>query len=511
MTSASRRLTGGVLLLLLILLLAVYRETFASMVMKWGSDNSFSHGYLIVPISLWLVWNKRQALTAVPWRADWAGVAMLMLLGAAWFMAHATGILVGEQYAVVLMVSALVLAMLGRQATAVILFPLLFLLLAVPAGRGIVPWLMQNTADMAVAALRLSGVPVVRDGMILSIPGGNFEVARACSGLNYLVTGIALGALYAYLTYRSTRKRALFMLAALVMPIVLNGVRAYLIIAIAHLTDMRWGTGYEHIVFGRALFLVTLFVLFWVGLRWRDPAVGTIAGSPAQLRSAPDSTDTVSWFAISACAALLAVPPMYLQSANAHARSDALSDGGKIVMPGAAAGWRGPEERPFGWRPYYAGAIGEQMAAYAAGDGRQVDVFVATYGIGMSHGSEMISYGNRLSQRERESLLPHRKRLLRLPEGDLAVREYVLRESSGTRVVWRWYMVGDRPYDSEFRVKAAEALAYLAGGNASDRVIVLSTLAEPSPEVASERLESYVSDHAYCIVSGFAPAGCRVP
>lgn len=511
MMSTSRRLAGGALLLLLIMLLAVYRETFASMALKWRSDNSFSHGYLIVPISLWLVWSKRHALASVPWRAEWAGVVVLALLGAGWFMARATGILVVEQYVAVLMVSALVLAVLGRQATAVILFPLLFLLLAVPAGRGIVPWLMQNTADMAVAALRLSGVPVVRDGMILSIPGGNFEVARACSGLNYLVTGIALGALYAYLTYQSTRKRVLFMLAALIMPIVLNGVRAYLIIAIAHLTDMRWGTGYEHIVFGRALFLVTLFILFWVGLRWRDPSPGMKSVNPSGLRSGTESTDKVHWLAVPACVAVLAVPPTYLQSANAHARSDSQSDGGQIAMPGAVAGWRGPEERAFGWRPHYAGAVAERTVAYAAEDGRQVDVFVATYGIGMSQGSEMISYRNRLSQLEKESLLPHRKRLLRLPDGELAVREYVLRESSGTRVVWRWYMVGDRPYESEFRVKAAEALAYLAGGNATDRVFVLSTLADPSPDAASERLEAYVSAHAACIWSGFAPEGCTVP
>lgn len=505
---ASRRLSGGSLLVLLIVLLAVYRDTFASVVTKWGSDNSFSHGYLIFPISLWLVWSKRRELSAVPWRPEWAGVVVLALLGAAWFMARATGILVGEQYAAVLMIYALVLAVLGRQATGVIVFPLLFLLLAVPAGKGIVPWLMQNTADMAVAALRLSGVPVVRDGMILSIPGGNFEVARACSGLNYLVTGVALGALYAYLTYRSTRKRVLFMLAALIMPIVLNGVRAYLIIAIAHLTDMRWGTGYEHIVFGRALFLVTLFALFWIGLRWRDASVSTIPGSSALSRSPTESADEVAWLALAACMAVLVVPPMYLQSANAHARSDTLSDGGQIVMPGAAAGWSGPQERPFGWRPQYTGAVTERMVGYAAEDDRQVDVFVATYGIGMSHGSEMISYRNRLSQLERESLLPHRKRLLRLPHGDLAVREYLLRESSGTRVVWRWYMVGDRPYESEFRVKAAEALAYVAGGSATDRVLVLSTLAEPSPDAASERLEAYVSAHAGCILSGFAPRGC---
>lgn len=65
------------------------------------------------------------------------------------------------------------------------------------------------------------------EGLYLSIPAGHFEVAEACSGLRYLMASVALGVLYAYLTYRSPWRRLAFVVLSMVMPIVANGIRAY--------------------------------------------------------------------------------------------------------------------------------------------------------------------------------------------------------------------------------------------------------------------------------------------
>ena len=128
--------------------------------------------------------------------------------------------LVIEQFAVVAMIPALVLAVLGWPRHDVLIFPLAFLFFVVPFGRALVPYLMQVTADIATVALQWTGVPVLRSHMYISIPSGEFEVARACSGLNYFITGLVLGVLYAYLSYRGWRKRSLCVAAFLVVPIV---------------------------------------------------------------------------------------------------------------------------------------------------------------------------------------------------------------------------------------------------------------------------------------------------
>jgi len=508
MTPGSKRMLAGAFVLALALVFALYRETFLSIVMKWVGDSSFSHGLLVVPISLWLCWTKREQLAAVKWRTEWLGVAALLLVGTVWFVARATGVLVIEQFAAMTLIPAAVLALLGRHAARALLFPLLFLMLAVPAGRGIVPWLMQNTADIAAAALRLSGVPVVRDGMILSIPGGDFEVARACSGLNYLVTGITLGALYSYLTYSSTRKRLLFMAAALLLPVVLNGIRAYLIIALAHLTDMRWGTGQEHVLFGRILFLAGMILLFWIGLRWRDPPKRFVSSSvPAQEPGASGIKPSYLVGALASLAAIV-VPPVYLGTALAHARTEVQSQADRITLPVAAPGWQGPREDTFVWRPNFHGAIAERAATFTDASGGPVDVYVAAFGLGLSGGAEMISYRNRLSEHEQESLLPQRDVELDLAGTTFTIREFVVPGVRGARLAWRWYLVGNRVYRFDSHVKAAEALAYLSGGEASDRVLVVSSPVERDPDAARARLRSFIDDHSACVRSGFTPESC---
>ena len=52
--------------------------------------------------------------------------------------------------------------------------------------------------------------------MYISIPSGDFEVAKACSGLKFVIAGLMLGTLYSFLTYSSWRKRLLSMAAFLV-------------------------------------------------------------------------------------------------------------------------------------------------------------------------------------------------------------------------------------------------------------------------------------------------------
>ena len=285
---------------LLALLAFSYSDTLLTIGAKWFSDMTYSHGGLVIPISLWLLWRCRHAAAAENWAPSGLGVLGLLLASLVWLVARVAGVLVLQQLAIVAMVSSVVLAVLGWPAYRQLAFPLAFLVFAVPFGRGLVPALMQVTADITATALKWTGVPVFRNGMLLSIPGGDFEVARACSGLNYLMTGVVLGTLYAYLTYADWRKRLVFVAVTVAVLIVANGIRAYLTVAIAHWTDMRYGTGYDHIVFGRVLFLAVIVAMFWLGQRWRDPALAPSGGAATHdSRTRRDGLQTWPWRPVS--------------------------------------------------------------------------------------------------------------------------------------------------------------------------------------------------------------------
>ena len=95
-------------------------------------------------------------------------------------------------------------------------------------------------------------------------------MVEACSGLRYLIASFTLGTLYAYLTYRSLARRLVFIALSLIVPIVANGIRAYLIVMTGHLSDMQLAVGVDHLIYGWVFFGFVMLLLFWIGSFWRE-------------------------------------------------------------------------------------------------------------------------------------------------------------------------------------------------------------------------------------------------
>lgn len=478
-----------------------YFPTFRSIVEKWDSDASFSHGFLILPISLWLAWRVRGELARTAFVPSVLGIVASVACVLAWIVARGTGVLVIEQFAAVALVPSLVLAALGWRATRVLAVPLAFLFFMVPFGRALVPFLMQATAHAATTLLQWTGIPVLRSYMYITIPYGQFEVARACSGLNYFVTSLVLGILYGILFYRGWRKRLLCVAAFVVFPVVLNILRVYVIVLVSYLTEFRFGPGTEHIVFGRVFFLLVILLLFWVGRRWQDAPERAAAAPGAR----PASAVWLRWWPLPvACAVALAGPPL-VADAVADARRLTANGARLVGFPAAAAGWSGPAAAGH-WRPHYQGGLVERQAQYLDAQGAPVDVFVAVYGLGTSAGTEMISYGNVVSRSEFGSLAEEERRRVTLGDGhSLVVRQLVVREYGGGRLVWHWYVIGPRQTPNPYVVKALEALAFVTRSTDSERVVTVST---PFDEGAADRLGAFVGAHGACVAAGFRAEAC---
>jgi exosortase A len=493
------------LLSALVALGSVYWSTFHTIYEKWGTDAAYSHGYLLVPISIWLAWRKRHEIAAIAWQPAWTGLLALGLATGVWVVARGSGVLVLQQAAAVAMIPAVVLSVAGWQMTRALAMPFLFLFFAVPAGRGIVPLLMQQSADFATWALQATGIPVYRSHMRLDIPGGSFEVAKACSGLNFFITGIVIGTLYGYLTYAGWKKRLLCIVAFIVVPLVANGVRIYLTILVSHLTDMRYGPGQEHVWAGRIFFVAVMLVMFYIGRRWADEprAVNLTQRSRRQVIA---SRPLANGILLALLFPAILAGPLAFQSSVARSAAR-LADASILLSLPATDGWQGPDDAANRWRPRYTGALAERQALYRTPTGGEVDVFVAVYGLGVTQGSEMITYRNVLSEREIDSLPDARTEWIELPSGTrLPLRETRVRVADDLeRLVWHWYLVGDRATSSQFSVKAFEAVAFLTGRRDTERIVALSTPLDPG---SRDRLRAFLVDHAACAAAGFAPEAC---
>ncbi len=119
---------------------------------------------------------------------------------------------------------------------------------------------------MAVALTHASGVPAQIDGVFIDTPVGLFEVAEACSGAKFLIAMVALGTLVAHLCFASWKRRAAFMAAAVVVPVLANGVRAWGTIYIAQSQGLEFAAGFDHIVYGWVFFAIVIVAL--LGAAW---------------------------------------------------------------------------------------------------------------------------------------------------------------------------------------------------------------------------------------------------
>ena len=263
--AAPRLLASALAVSAILWMLAWYGDTVSAMVAIWQRSDTFAHGFLIVPISAWLVWRRRDVVANLPMRPSPVVLPLLALADFAWFFAGLAAVSVVQQYAVVAMIVLVVWVVLGTPVAAALAFPLSYLLFAVPAGEFMLGMMMEHTADVTVAALRLTGIPVYREGQFFSIPSGNWSVIEACSGLRYLIASVTVGVLYAYLTYRSLARRAAFIAASFVVPIIANWVRAYMIVMIGHLSSMEYAVGADHLIYGWVFFGVVMALLFWGG------------------------------------------------------------------------------------------------------------------------------------------------------------------------------------------------------------------------------------------------------
>ncbi|WP_448212533.1 exosortase A [Colwellia sp. MEBiC06753] len=251
--------------------LTIFWPAIVGMESIWRRSDTFAHGYFILPIALWLLYRDKNYLQSAHAQFTWLPLPFLLGCCVVWLFSYAADINVLSQLSAVVALIAVLWMMLGNQLAWRYKFPLAYLIFAVPMGENLIPMLQDITAWITVFLLKVHGIPVFRDGLYIQIPTGLFEVAVACSGIRYLIASLAVGTLFAYLTYNSFKKQLIFILFSLVLPIIANGIRAYLIVIIAHYSDMKYATGADHLVYGWVFFGFVIMLMFWIGGKFADP------------------------------------------------------------------------------------------------------------------------------------------------------------------------------------------------------------------------------------------------
>lgn len=471
--------------LLVLLPLAAYWSTAVSIAAIWTRSETFAHGYLIVPISLWLVWRRRDWLRAMTPTPYWPALLPLAACGGVWLLAELGEVQVARQYAFVAMFPLTALAVMGPRMTGELAFPLLFLLLAVPVGDSLIEPLMTITATSTVAALRLSGLPVLHEGNNFMLPSGSWSVVEACSGLRYLVASVTVGVLYAYLTYSVLWKRVLFVIAATLLPVLANVLRAYMIVMLGHMSDMKVAVGVDHLLYGWLFFGIVIFTLLLIGARWRDPSLPIATQAPASL-SAPAGHIGAMALAV---ALVLGIWPTY---------AGYLHSSTSFTMPTGLNSFRA--KAPFtaaftNWQPSF-GAPAATLRHYYMQQDRQVGLSLLYYR-GQHSASKLITSTNRLTPMINSpwTLSGGNLRYETVAGRNLVLRESKLGSVQSTLLVWSWYWIDGRTTTSDTVGKLLQIRQSVFTGSDDGVAVMLFAPGDEHPDAARAAMHAFLTDN----------------
>ncbi len=259
------------------LFILLYLPQFVYLVSVVWREARYSHGYLIPAVSLFWLWTRRQALGAVP-RAPASGGYVILGVGIVlWLWAQARAVNAIAHASILVSLSGIVAASHGYRRLRAVAFPLLYLVFCFPVPKRLddlyVVLPLQSVASRAAESIVSTlGIPVLRQGNVLEVPGSVLLVEEACSGIHSLFALLALGvAAVFFLPFRRWVAAAL-VAATVPIAIAANVLRIVLTAVLAVGVSPKLAEGFSHqfagvLVFitGLALFagLATLLARWW--------------------------------------------------------------------------------------------------------------------------------------------------------------------------------------------------------------------------------------------------------
>ena len=431
-------------------LLALTFSDWSEMAHQWWNISTYNHVLFVPLIVGWLIYTRWDQLSQLVPSAWWPGLIPLAGALFLWLLGSIAGVNTASQLGAVVALQAVIVTILGLRVALALAFPLAYLIFLVPFGDELVPALQMITAKLVIALTEWSGIPAVIDGVFIDTPVGLFEVAEACSGVKFLIAMVALGVLVSYACFTKWAHRAAFMVVAIAVPILANGVRAWGTIYIAQFQGIEFAEGFDHVFYGWVFFALVVGLVFAMAWRWfdRDPddlgldfplAEGSLADRIASAGTMASRIALIAAIGLAALAGGWNVMAMQVEAENPAA----------IALP-QVPGWSlVPYQPAAAWEPKASGADHRLLGRYATADGQQVDVFVAFYAA-QEEGREASAFGEGAFDPDSDW-----RWLAPGPKAHNAISDFLLVYGKHKRLVQTSYRTSDLTTGSAARLKLA--------------------------------------------------------
>lgn len=463
----------------------------ASLYRYWTDvqDLGGTHGLLLLATSLYLVFRSRVALATPAAEPSVLGFVLLGIALLAWAILLRAGIEDLQLLVVPALLWLAIFAALGWQAGRPLLVPIGLLLMALP-GWGHLATSLQFLTTRAVGLMTaVAGIPVSIERNFVTIPEGVFEVAGGCSGVHFLVVGIALAAVLGELTDASLKRRAKLLVSVIAVALLANWVRVFSIVVAGHLTNMQHSLiTHGHYWFGWMLFAVSISAYVWIAGR-SDPPPREVQ-PPTNLPSAARPLGVVGVaLLIVGLPGLIYLVDLAAPPANREA---------SVQLPNGRGPWTGPMPTlDASWTPQFPGASAQSQAAYQNSQGDTLEMSRVVL-FSQQQGAELVGEANKLFGSVQVSV--QSEQIVTNAAG--RYREAVIKDAAGARyVVWSVYDIGGHQFVNPLLSQLWYGARSLIGAPTSALVAVRARC-KSSCDEGRAQLESFLASMSIDVLSG---------
>lgn len=482
-----------------LLFFACYFRVFGSLVRQFLSNDVYSHGFLIPFVSFYLIFLQCDRVREGRIRPNLLLGIPLLAVGLLLLIAGGLGgVLILQEISLLVTISGLTLLLFGERVLRSIWFGIAFLLFMIPVWEILTnpiqfPFQMIS-ANIGVKLLEFAGIPVFLSGLYIELPNITLEVARECSGVNYLISVLAIGVPLSYIYLSKWHRRVALVASAVVIAILSNGFRVFVVSLFAYKSIL----GYNRDIHGpmhlfQALFVSAIgYLVIFMGvslLKDRDPPkISAGIGRGGGFGKAAEKVRPVS---ASVAIGLLLLAGFTVHSY--HPRAVPLKTELR-QYPYRIGEWSGRDsETPF---PEFRrlGVDEELSRTYELPTGQRVALYVGYYG--MQHQEkEIVNY--------RIDYLFDNKTLVKVPVGpgeEIEMNRNLLRRKRGDVVVLYWIDIGGRILRDRIGAKMYTMLDAMLFRKSNGAIVLVTTdgsgpgNAEAGTRLASEFLRAAYPD-----------------
>lgn len=449
--------------LIIVLWHVAFFPTFYFLSLEWFHTHEMGHGILVWPYALYLVWKFRDSYVDFGSNPNLLGFGGIFLAGLCWLISSITSIEKAQQLFFFSVFLSVLLALGSWRLLRALMFPLCLMLLSLEIWKLLQMPLRDLSTIATIKFIQVYGLPVLREGYSLSLPGGRFLVEPACSGLSFFMASLLLALILTHEWSLSFKRGLILTVVAVLLAVASNWLRIFIIVLVGNSTNMESILVKEHLVFGWIVYTLTMvpfFLLVFLFLRKHTTQPGHSTEKP--FTETNKSHTETNRNALLVCMVLMFLPIAgnFLLKKIDHPYHFVFTQKLK-----ANNNLRDPEHLS-SWEPQFENAD-EILHLRFSQQSTTIDI-VAVYYRNQARGKELINVNNYFYRESRWRQLASRELSVQIAGEEIKGQAEIIQRGLGdTRLLYYWYAHAERSSASTLQAKLDHLLSVLSGKGSS--------------------------------------------